>query len=67
MVSSLSLNLQKMMTYFTFTTSNSIPVIMPITRINSQELFVVTHERKKEVQRSYVRSYVLRGTNSYRY
>lgn len=67
MVPSLSLNLQKMMMYFTFTTSNSMPVITPITRINSQELFVVTHERKNEMQRSYVQSYVLRGTNSYDY
>ena len=44
-----------------------MPVITPITRINSQELFVVTHERKNEMQRSYVQSYVLRGTNSYDY
>lgn len=44
----------KMMIYFTCTTFNLISIIMPITRINSQELVVVTHEWKNEVQRFYV-------------
>ena len=36
---------------------------MPITRINSQELFVATHEWKNEMQRSYI----LKDSNGYHY
>lgn len=40
--------------YFNFTIFNSIPGIMPIERINSKELLVVTYEWKNEMLRFYV-------------
>lgn len=40
-----------MMMYFTF---NSVPVLVAVTRINSQELFVVTHGWKNEMQTFHV-------------
>lgn len=38
-----------MMMYFAFPTFNSVLVVVPITKLNSQELFAVTHGWKNEL------------------